>query len=98
VWSEPGRAAIDALAGTDPSPRISGLRELLFDAQTCARGEPGAGEDPLAWLAAAGLRYESLRLAGRSEYESWRTTAGWLGVVARPDLRDHFPEALEPAR
>lgn len=98
VWSEPGRAALDALAGSDPSPRLSRLRELMLDAEACARGEREASEDALAWLAAAGLRYESLRLAGRSTYESWRTTAGWLGVSSRPDMREHFPEALEAAR
>ena len=98
AWSGPGRAALDGLAVADPSPRLARLRDLLRDAHTCARGEPEAGEDPLAWLAAAGLRYESLRLAGRSAYESWRTTAGWLGVATRPGLREHFPEALESSR
>jgi DNA-binding response OmpR family regulator len=98
VWSEAGRVTLAALAAADPSARFSRLRQLLLDAHTCARGEPDAGEDELAWLAAAGLRYESLRLAGRSEFESWRTTAGWLGVATRPGLRTHFPEALEPSR
>ncbi len=98
AWSEPGRAALVMLAGSDPSPHITRMGELLGDAEACARGDHDATEDALAWLAAAGLRYESLRLAGRSEFESWRTTAGWLGVSARPGLREHFPEALEPVR
>ena len=98
VWTEPGRAALDSLAISDPSSRLVRLSELLRDAEACARGDLEASEDALAWLVAAGLRYESLRLAGRSTFESWRTTAGWLGVATRPELREHFPEALETAR
>jgi len=98
LWTDPARAALDSLACSDPSPRLVRMRELLRDAEACARGDQEASEDALAWLVAAGLRYESLRLAGRSAFESWRTTAGWLGVATRPALREHFPEALEPAR
>ena len=55
-------------------------------------------DDVLALLTAAGLRYQMLRLAGRSAYEAWRTAAGWLGMHADPLLRSRFPEATETVR
>jgi hypothetical protein len=72
------------------------VADLLDDAAALAREGAGAGEDIVAWLASAGLRYQSLRTAGRSAFEAWRTTAAWLGVHAHPAIREHFPEALEP--
>ncbi len=96
VWDAPARAALARLAAGDPTRRLARLGELLDDAVACERGEPGAAEDPLAWLASTGLRYQALRLAGRSVFECWRTTASWLGVHAHPALRHHIPEALEP--
>jgi hypothetical protein len=95
-WEPAARAALAHLAEGDPTRRLARLGELLDDAAACARSEPGAAEDALAWLASAGLRYQSLRTAGRSAFECWRTTAAWLGVHAHPALREHFPEALEP--
>ncbi len=98
VWGEAGRAAIAGLVGDDPTRRLRLLRELLLNAEACAAGEPGAAEDVLALLVAAGLRYQALRLTGRSAFESWRTAGTWLGVHADPVLRASFPEAIEPVR
>lgn len=97
AWGETGRAAIATLVGDDAPRRLRLLRELLLNAEACASGEPGASEDVLALLVAAGLRYQSLRLTGRSAFESWRTAGNWLGVHADPALRASFPEAIEPA-
>lgn len=97
-WSEAGCSALAAFAASDPTRRVQRLCDLLSRARACAAQESGAGEDVLALLAAAGLRYQSLRLSGRSAFESWRTSAAWLGVHADPQLRDSFPEAIEPAR
>lgn len=97
VWEGPGREGLERLASADPTRRLARLGELLDDAAACARGEAGCCDDTLAWLASAGLRYQSLRAAGRSAHESWRTTATWLGAHASPPFREHFPEALESA-
>jgi DNA-binding response OmpR family regulator len=98
AWSDAGRAAIAQLAGEGPSGELRRMRELVNDADECSRGEPGASEDALPLLAAAGLRYQALRISGRSGFESWRTAASWLGVQGHASLRGEFPEALEPAR
>ena len=98
AWSDAGSAALAAFAASDPTRRVQRLCDLLARARGCAAHESGAGEDVLAMLVAAGLRYQSLRMSGRSAFESWRTAAAWLGVSADPQLRDSFPEAVEPAR
>ena len=98
AWSDAGRAAIGHLAGEGPSSELRRMRELVIDADDCSRGESGASEDALPLLAAAGLRYQALRVSGRSAFESWRTAASWLGVQSHASLRGEFPEALEPAR
>lgn len=95
AWDGSARESLARLASGDPTRRLARLGELLDDAAACERGEPGAAEDPLAWFVSAGVRYQALRVAGRSAFECWRTTAGWLGVHAHPALREHFPEALE---
>ncbi|MEQ1833434.1 MAG: response regulator [Candidatus Eisenbacteria bacterium] len=97
-WSEDGRAALGAFASSDPTRRVQRLCDLLARAHGCAAQEPDAGEDALALLTAAGLRYQTLRLSGRSPYEAWRTAASWLGMHADPVLRARFPEATEPVR
>jgi DNA-binding response OmpR family regulator len=93
AWSEAGREALAELAGDGLSCELAQLRELVLSARQCAIGEPGAFEDTLPMLAATGLRYQALRLTGRSAFESWRTTATWLGAHAHPCLRGEFPEA-----
>lgn len=98
AWTDPGRAALESLAAGDPTRHLRQLRELLANAAACATGEPGAGDDVPAMLTAAGLRYQALRLAGRSPYEAWRTAVTWLGLHSDPLLRSSFPEAFEPAR
>ena len=98
AWTASGRRAIAGLADADPTRRLSRLSELLHDAEGCAGGESAAHADLVAWLAAAGLRYQALRVSGRSAFESWCTAATWLGVQSHPELRDRFPEAIEPAR
>jgi len=98
AWSDAGRTALSELAGDEPSGALRRVRALVLDAEECSRGESGAGEDALPLLAAAGLRYQALRISGRSAFESWRTSANWLGVQGHPVLRDAFPEAAEPAR
>jgi hypothetical protein len=98
AWSDAGRAAIAQLAGEGPASDLRRMRELVIDADECSRGEPGASDDALPLLAAAGLRYQALRISGRSAFESWRTAASWLGVQGHASLRGEFPEALEPAR
>jgi hypothetical protein len=98
AWSERGRAALDSLAGGDPTRRIRGVSQLLSSAEACASGEPGCGEDVLTTLTAAGLRYQSLRLAGRSAYEAWRTAVAWIGLHTDPLFRSCFPEAVESVR
>jgi DNA-binding response OmpR family regulator len=97
VWSDAGRAALDDLVGDGLSSELRRVRELVIDADGCARGEPGADDDTLPMLAAAGLRYQVLRLSGRSAFESWRTSGSWMGVQGHPALRGAFPEAVEPA-
>jgi DNA-binding response OmpR family regulator len=94
--SEVGRAALTELAVEGCSSRLQRVRALAIDADACSRGEPGADEDLLPLLAAAGLRYQGLRLSGRSAFESWRTAASWLGMHGHPALRGAFPEVLEP--
>ena len=98
AWSDAGRAAIAQLAGDGPSSELRRMRELVIDADDCSRGQSGASADALPLLAAAGLRYQALRISGRSAFESWRTAASWLGVQGHASLRGEFPEALEPAR
>ncbi len=98
VWTDLGRAALSVLSDADPTRRLEHLRALTRDAEACALGEPAASEDVLAWLAATGLRYQALRISGRSAFESWCTSARWLRVQVHPELRDRFPEAIEPAR
>ncbi len=98
AWSPVGRAGLESLASGDPTRRVRLLCQLLSSAEACATGEPGGGEDALALLTAAGLRYQQLRLAGRSIYEAWRTAVSWIGLHADPLFRDRFPEAVEPAR
>lgn len=96
AWSETGRAALAGLAASDTTPRVQQLCGLFDRARAVADGmEEG---DLLTRLAAAGLRYQSLRMAGRSRFEAWRTTAMWLGVLADPELGARFPEAFEPGR
>jgi len=96
VWTDAGRAALDELVGDGLSRELKRVRELVIDADGCAQGAPGADEDTLPLLAAAGLRYQVLRLSGRSAFESWRTSASWMGVQGHPAFRGAFPEALEP--
>jgi DNA-binding response OmpR family regulator len=95
AWSDAGRAALAVLAGEEPSGELRRLRELVSDAEAWSRGDLVGGDDALPLLAAAGLRYQSLRLSGRSEFESWRTSASWLGVQGHPALRGAFPETAE---
>jgi DNA-binding response OmpR family regulator len=95
AWSAPGRAALGGLAEADPTRRTPRLRELLREAEQCASGDPAMEVGLVAWLAATGIRFQVLRLSGRSAFESWATAAAWLGVQARPELRDRFPEAIE---
>lgn len=95
-WSEAGREALAAFAEGDPTPRLKRLCEALLRASEVAEGRI-EGERAERWIA-AGLRFQSLRLGGRSAYEAWRTTAEWLGITADPDLREGFPEAFESAR
>ena len=97
AWSDAGRAALTELAGEGFSSEMKRVRELVVDAEACSRSEPGAADDTLPLLAAAGLRYQVLRISGRSAFESWRTTASWMGVQGHPALRGAFPELLEPA-
>lgn len=98
AWSDTGRAALESLAAGDPTHRLRLLCQLLGSAEACANGEPGGGEGVLALLTAAGLRYQALRLAGRSIFEAWRTAVSWVGLHTDPLFRDNFPEAIEPAR
>jgi DNA-binding response OmpR family regulator len=98
AWTEAGRAALDSLAAGDPTRRLRLLHQLLGDAEACANGEPRGGEEVLVLLTAAGLRYQALRLAGRSTYEAWRTAVSWIGLHTDPLFRGNFPEAIEPAR
>lgn len=98
AWSEDGRSALAAFAASDPTRRVQRLCDLLARAHDRATQELDAGDDVLALLTAAGLRYQMLRLAGRSAYEAWRTAAGWLGMHADPLLRSRFPEATETVR
>jgi len=97
AWSDAGREALVELEGEGLSSDLKRVRELVMDAEACSRGEPGAADDTLPLLAAAGLRYQVLRLSGRSAFESWRTSASWMGVQSHPALRGAFPEATEPA-
>jgi DNA-binding response OmpR family regulator len=92
AWGDDGREALARLAGEEHASELKRLRELVVDAEACSRGDLGAGQDTLPLLAAAGLRYQSLRLSGRSEFESWSTAASWLGVQGHPSLRGAFPE------
>lgn len=94
AWSERGRAAMHALAGDRPTRRMTALLELLDRAAAWA--DPDA--DRLAQLVAVGLRYQTLRLSGRSAFESWRTSGTWIGAASDPQLRTAFPELLEPVR
>jgi len=98
AWTDGGRAALERLTADGPTRYARQLRQLLERAEACAGGEPGAGADTLALLAAAGIRFQQLRVAGRSGYEAWRTAAAWIGLHADPLLRGSFPEAIEPAR
>jgi hypothetical protein len=98
AWTTAGRAALESLATDDPTRRTRLLSRLLAAAEACAAAEPGAGEDLLALLTAAGLRFQSLRLAGRSVYEAWRTAVSGIGLDTDPLLRGSFPEVIEPAR
>ena len=98
AWSDIGRTGLESLACGDPTRRLRVLCQLLSGAEASALGDPGASEDVLALLTAAGLRYQSLRLAGRSPFEAWRTAVSWIGLHADPLFRDCFPEATEPAR
>ena len=93
AWSEAGREALGELAGDGLSCELAQLRDLVLRAHHCASGEPGAVEDALPMLAATGLRYQALRLAGRSAFESWRTAVMWVGAHTHPCLRGAFPEA-----
>ena len=97
AWSDIGRAGLESLASGDPTRRVRLLCQLLSSAEACATGEPGGGEELLALLTAAGLRYQQFRLAGRSAYEAWRTAVSWIGLHTDPLFRDSFPEAIEPA-
>ncbi|MCE9627398.1 MAG: response regulator transcription factor [Candidatus Eisenbacteria bacterium] len=94
-WIDAGREALAAFAEGDPTPRMRQLCELMARAAEVAEGriEGDRGER----LVAAGLRFQALRLGGRSAYEAWRTTAEWLGIIVDPDLREGFPEAFESA-
>ena len=96
AWGEPGRAALADLAGDDATHRCRQLRDLLRDAEACAAGEGSPDDDALTVLAATGLRYQTLRLSGRSAFESWRTAIAWLGAHGHPALREGFPELTEP--
>ena len=96
AWTDAGRAVLAEIAGDGISSELRRVRELVADAETCSRGEPGVDEDTLPLIAAAGLRFQTLRLSGRSAFESWRTSATWLGVQGHPALRAAFPEAFEP--
>ena len=98
VWSDTGRTALAELAAEAGSHPLRQLRELVARAHACAAAEPGAGEDALPVLAALGLRYQVLRLSGRSAFESWRTAVIWLGMLGNPTLRDAFPEVFSAAR
>src|SRR5262249_45551486 len=97
AWPAAGRESLAAVAEGDPTGRVPRLCRLLQDAEECAQGE-FAGADLVVVLAAAGLRFQALRLAGRSSYEAWRSAVAWIGLTADPRFRDRFPEAVEPAR
>jgi len=97
AWSDAGRSALDDLVSDGLSNELKQVRDLVIDADGCARGEPGVDNDSLPLLAAAGLRYQVLRLSGRSAFESWRTAASWMGAQVQPALRGAFPELLEAA-
>lgn len=97
AWTAAGRSALGGLAEADPTRRMPRLRQLLRDAERCAAGEAPADAGLVAWLVAAGLRFQTLRLSGRSAFESWSTAAAWIGLHAHPELRDRFPEAIENA-
>jgi hypothetical protein len=94
AWSEAGRRSLSGLVESDATPRMQRLWTLCDRARAVADGEEAG--DLLTRLAAAGLRYQSLRLAGRSRYEAWRTTAMWLGVMTDPELRERFPRRSSP--
>lgn len=95
-WSESGHDALAAFADSDPTARLRRVRDSLLRAFEVAEGRLEG--DRVERLLAAGLRYQSLRLGGRSPYEAWRTTGEWLGVAGDPELRDRFPESFEAAR
>lgn len=95
-WSECGRDALAAFADSDPTARLRRVRESLLRAFEVAEGRLEG--DRVERLLAAGLRYQSLRLGGRSPYEAWRTTGEWLGLAGDPELRDRFPESFEASR
>jgi len=95
AWSDAGRTALAMLAEGDAGTHVRRLCRLLAGAEACATGEAGAGEDVPVLLTAAGLRYQALRLAGRSTFEAWRTAIAWLGLATDPLLRQGFPEAAE---
>jgi DNA-binding response OmpR family regulator len=97
AWSDAGRSALDELLRDGLSSELKRVRDLVIEADGCSRGEPGADDDTLPLLAAAGLRFQVLRLSGRSAFESWRTAAVWMGVQGHPALRGAFPELVEPA-
>ncbi|MFM8559201.1 MAG: hypothetical protein ACKOC6_06320 [bacterium] len=94
-WSDTGRAAFAALSNGDATGRMRALRGIVEDAVRFADGAQGDRAE--VRLAAAGLRFQSLRASGRSAHEAWRTTAHWLGLPSDPDLHERFPEAFESA-
>lgn len=94
-WTDAGRDALASFAEGDPTGRMRSVCDQFARAAQVAEGHV-AGERAERLLA-AGLRFQSLRIGGRSPYEAWRTTAEWLGMIGDPDLRDGFPEAFEPA-
>lgn len=94
-WSDAGRAAFAALSNGDATGRMRALRGIVEDAVRFADGAQGDRAE--VRLAAAGLRFQSLRASGRSAHEAWRTTAHWLGLPSDPDLHERFPEAFESA-
>lgn len=95
AWSDAGRAAFAALTVGDATGDMRALQAIVEDA---VRFADGASVDRAeVRLAAAGLRFQSLRASGRSAHEAWRTTAHWLGLPSDPDLHERFPEAFESA-